>query len=189
VSVSRSPGAALLAVAAMAATAGLSQVPYLRSGAGEALLRLSWRAVSERVDECRQATEEELSRLPLHMRQETVCEGRVAPFHLRVDVDGDVVIDEEVRASGAREDRPVYILREHELRPGTHNIRVRFERVGADAATGEQQAGATGGAPAGARFPAALDWSESLSVAPGEVALITWDAATRSLVRRASQPR
>jgi len=182
--------AAVLAAGVLAATAGLSQMPYRRHGAGEAVLRLSWRAVSERVDECRQATQDELSRLPLHMRQEFVCEGRVAPFHLRVDVDGEVLIDEEVRASGAREDRPVYILREHQVTPGQHAITVRFERVGADADTGRQPAGApAAAAAAGARFPAALEWSESLSVAAGEVALITYEEATRSLVRRTARPR
>jgi hypothetical protein len=168
------PAAAMLAIAAGLATAALSQVPYRASIRDRALLRLSWRAAGERVQECRQATADELSRQPVHMRTEVICEGRVAPFRLRVEVDGERVIDEQIRASGAREDRPVYVFRERALLPGRHEVVVRFERVDQ---RGEVEERREGDAP----FPRELGLSRSVTLRDGEIALITYDAERRAL--------
>ena len=88
-------GAVVLALGA------LSRIPYTPAGAGHGVLRLSWRVRGERVTECRRLTPEELEALPLHMRRPEVCEGRIAPYRLRVTIDGSVVEDTLIRAAGA----------------------------------------------------------------------------------------
>ncbi len=172
----------VLALALVAVTAGLSQVPWRGSGAGDAVLRLSWRTVSERIEACRAATPEEQARMAPHMRQDRVCEGRVAPFRLRVEVDGVALTDTEVRAAGAREDRPVYILREYALSPGVHAVAIRFARVVMPG--GELEVDPT--AATLPRFPAVVEWSDTVRLVAGEVVLVTWDGGARSLVLRRS---
>jgi hypothetical protein len=165
--------AAVLAAASAAGVAALSQLAYTPPAAEEATLRLSWRARGERVQECRRLSAEEIAALPAHMRREEECTGRFLPSHLRVEVGGRVLVDDTVRASGARGDRPLYVFREIPLPPGTHDLRVRFAREGRGSAEAT---------------PALLELSRPLSLAPGEVALVTYDAELRALVLRTPAP-
>ena len=165
--------AVLLAAASALGVAALSQLAYTPPAAEEATLRLSWRARGERVEECRRLSAEEQAKLPAHMRREEVCEGRLLPSHLWVEVDRRVLVDDSVRASGARGDRPLYVFREIPLPPGEHELRVRFSRE----SRGEE-----------GPVPAILELSETLSLAPGEVALVTYDADLRALVARTPSP-
>jgi hypothetical protein len=165
--------ALLVAAVSAVGVAALSQLAYTPPAADEAMLRLSWRARGERVEECRRLSAEEQAKLPAHMRREEVCEGRLLPSHLWVEVDGRVLVDDSVRASGARGDRPLYVFREIPLPPGEHTLRVRFSRAG----RGEEGA-----------VPAALELAESLTLAAGEVALVTYDADLRTLVARTPFP-
>jgi hypothetical protein len=158
-----------LALAAGAGIAALSQLPYAPPAAEEAVLRLSWRAVGERVEECRRLSEEERAALPVHMRREEVCEGRLLPSHLWVEVGGRVVVDDTVRPAGARGDRPIFVFREVRLPPGEHAVRVRFSREdrGGDAPT-----------------PPLLELADTFALGAAEVALVTFDADRRVLVAR-----
>jgi hypothetical protein len=60
------------------------------------------------------------------MRRKEICEGRLAPFRLVVEVDGEELIDTSIRASGARQDRPTYVYHEFRLPPGRRDVRVDF---------------------------------------------------------------
>lgn len=177
----RAAAAALLAGAVTLGVAALSRVPYAPPGGDDAVLRLSWRTRGERVRECRRLTAQELAALPVHMRREEVCEGRVLPYVLRVEVDGRAVVHDTVRAAGAREDRPLYVYRELRVPPGPLRLSVRFTRedapAGAPRAAGELRRAAS---------PARLELSEALHLRPGEVALVTYDADRRALVARTS---
>jgi hypothetical protein len=113
----------------LALTAGLvagSQLPWLAYPGDAARIRLSWRTVSEPVSECRQATPEELEALPLHMRMQTICERRHAPFRLVVRVDGVLVRDALLEPAGASGDRPLYVFEELPVPPGAHRLLVEF---------------------------------------------------------------
>ena len=112
------------------AMAWLSEVPYAAGGGESAELRLSWRLRNEPGRACRRRTPEELARLPVHMREEEVCERRVAPYRLRVTLDGNVVVERLVEAAGARADRPLFVSDQLEVEPGTHRVRVDFVRDG-----------------------------------------------------------
>lgn len=174
-------GTAVLLAAGIAGGIGaLSQVPYEAEPADHAVIRLAWRVRGTRVEECRRLTDEELQRLPQHMRREEECEGRMLPYRLQVVLDGLPVVDDVVRASGAREDRPIYVYRELPVSPGDHEIRVHFElqrrevstpRVAEDVSVPESAS-------------ALLLLTADLSLGPKEVALVTYDAERRQLVAR-----
>ena len=161
---------ALAAVVALGLTAALvvgSGLPYVDDHSDRALMRLSWRAVGERIQECRTPTEEELAALPPHMRRREICEGRMTPFHLAVRIDGAAVFEDRIHPAGTRQDRPVYVFREFPVAPGEHRIEVRFAAVLPE------------GAEAGARAPLVLD--ETLRLAPRQIALVTHDDAAGRL--------
>jgi len=119
--------AALVAVGLTAGLVYCTALPYQQESSEEALIRLSWRTVGERVEECRTPSEEELAALPPHMRQGEICEGAMVPFRLRVAVDGASVFDGPVHTAGARGDRPAYVFHEFRVPPGPHHLQVRFE--------------------------------------------------------------
>lgn len=124
----------LLFVSAVA-TAGLgwlSRAPYTSRDADRALLRLSWRLRGEKSEVCRPRTQEELDALPVHMRTSEVCESTLLAYRLIVRVDGVTRDSTIVLPGGARGDRPVFVLRELPLEPGTHHVSIRFDRERAD---------------------------------------------------------
>lgn len=166
----RTACALLLAMAAMLAIASLSRVRPPEPAAAEAVLRLSWRTRGERVEECRRPSEQELASLPVHMRREEVCEGRVLPYHLRVELDGRTVVDDTVRPAGARGDRPLYVYHEVPVQPGSHHLAVRFVRAGDHHARGHA--------------PRRLELEKAVGVGAGEVALVTYDVDRQELVLR-----
>lgn len=204
--------AGVVAGVALATLTALSRTPYREPGADDAVLRLSWRVRGIRVRECRTLTPEELDALPPHMRRPEVCEGRIAPYRLRVRVDGRVLTDTLVHAAGAREDRPLYVFREFRVVPGVHRVDLLFVR---EAGQGEGEGEGEGGGEEGERgdeaagrdedrgrehrerrdrdderrgrnggSPARLELEADVSLEPGDVALITYDPQRRALVLR-----
>ena len=127
-------------------------------GSEHALLRLAWSARPERIESCRQQSNEELARLPAHMRQPVVCEGAPAEYRLSVSYGGRVVAERLVRAGGLRQDRSLYVFHEVPLDTGDAAIEVRFDRLGPDAPPGasvesrnEMAQQGNGGPPAATR--------------------------------------
>jgi hypothetical protein len=169
---------AVLAVLVTAGIAALSRVPYEPTHPDEALIRLSWRTPGAFVEECRTPSPEELERLPVHMRRERICEGRLVPYRLHVALDGRVVIDEVVRAAGAREDRPLYVFRELPVPAGEHRLEVVWEEAEAGAAALRGLAGRPGEAPP------RLTLDARVRLAPRDISLVTYDMDERVLVAR-----
>lgn len=185
-----------------------SAVPVPFRTRDEARLRLSWSARPERLETCRAATAEELSRELEHMRQRIECEGRSATYALRVRVDEGEVEESIVRGGGFRHDRPLHLLRDLALNPGIHRVRLEFERR--EAATPRDSLlpgvpaadSADTGVFAGraereriervrrtrAAIPPRLSLDTSLGFAPGEVVLVTFDAERRRLEVRTAPP-
>lgn len=183
-------GAAVLALGA------LSRIPYTPAGAGHGVLRLSWRVRGERVTECRRLTPEELEALPLHMRRPEVCEGRIAPYRLRVVIDGAVVEDTLIRAAGAREDRPIYVLRDFTLAQGVYAVDIAFTREVAaefEGAASRHGAGAGEERPRGGErdgsAPARVTLETVVEIRPGRVSLVTFDPDRDALVLRSAEDR
>jgi len=192
--------------AALLVTIGITWASAVRmpSSPAVAVLRLAWTARPERIEDCRPQREEELEKLPTHMRQAVVCTGTTATYRLEVRRDGVVIANQIVRGGGLRHDRPLYLFRDISLPPGDAAIAVRLVRV---EAVGERASGAA--APAGSlrdrhaaamddgrrrredeerirgqeeAIPAVLSLDRRFHFMPREVILVTYDAERRELV-------
>lgn len=166
---------AVVAVAVAAATAGLSRAPVPMSSADEALLRLSWRMTGIAAEACRTLPPEELEKLPVHMRAPEVCTGHVASYRLTVRVDGTEVLDDVVRPAGARGDRPVTVLRDLPLEPGTYRVEVGFDAILPEGVDSPQDG------------TSSLSWRGEVDIAPRGVALITLAPGGRELEARSAK--
>lgn len=161
--------AALVAAAAMLALVALSSVSVRAGDPRGASIRLSWRAVGERAEECREVSPEELAALPAHMRAPRICERRLLPFRLLVSLDGKQVLRERLQPAGASGDRPVYVDRELRVDPGRHRIELRFDV--------EWPPGVEARAPE-------PSFDRELDLGAGELQLVTLDSDTRRFVVR-----
>lgn len=188
-----------LGLAAMAAIVLGANAPITVHGSDHALLRLAWSARPERIEKCRQQSDEELARLPAHMRQPVVCEGVSAQYRLTVSREGRVVAEQIVRGGGLRQDRRIYVFHELPLDPGRGSIEVRFDRIDADSERvtppekrrqepgktedehDEQRRGANR-QDGGETLPPHLVFAERLHVQPREVILVTYLPDRRALV-------
>lgn len=169
-----------------------SAAPVTRRGGESARLRLSWSARPERIEVCRTLSAAELAEREEHMRQRVECDGRFATYALRVYSDDRLLHESVVRGAGLRHDRPLYLLRELEIAPGEHHIRISFvrrERTDDDAAAFAQvtSSGADTGLFAGraqreaveharrakAAIPPKLDLDQELTFEPGRVVVVT----------------
>jgi hypothetical protein len=174
----RAAGASL-GLAAMAAVVWGANAPMAVHDAEQAIVRLAWSVRPERIESCRQQNEQELARLPAHMRQPVVCEGASAQYRLTVRHDGRVVTDEIVHGGGLRQDRRIYVFHELPLDPGDVSIDVRFDRLDSDPArvpppgTHREDLGTA---------PPHLVFAERLHVRPREVILVTYAPEQRALV-------
>jgi len=155
----RALGAALAGTLLTAGLVAGTRVPWVAEPANRAVVRLAWRAVGERVEECREPSAAEQAELPPHMRQPRICKGRLLPFRLAVQIDGVELSDELLRASGAHEDRPTYVFRDFRVTPGAHRVAIRFEV--------ERPPGS------GPATQPALRLEETVELAPRQILLVT----------------
>ena len=110
--------------------------------------------------------------MPIHMQRDSICERRVPPYRLRVEVDGAQLEDARVEAAGARQDRPVFVFREFALEPGRHQVRVEF-------AQDEDDIGAAIPRP---DVPPPLILSAPVAFEAGQIRLVSYDATSNRLV-------
>lgn len=178
--------AALVVVGSSATLAILSSAAYTVEPGDRAIVRLAWRARGERVRECHRRSAEELARLPQHMRQEEICERRILPYRLRVDVDGARVVDELVRAGGAREDRPLFVFHDLTVTPGAHHVQITFTREGTaeheDEAEEEEAVDATEAGRRARETPERLGLDTPVGLVPRQIVLVTYDDQGRRLL-------
>jgi len=186
----------VVAAVATVGTGAASRAPWTATPAGEALLRLSWRAQSETTEECRPLTDQEKAELPVHMQVPEICESRAVPYLLRVTIDGSVLLADTVHGAGAREDRPVYVFREIELVPGLHSLDVEFSPIGHGTARDDDNAQETDheedeeieddeddAAGEDEERMISLRYSETIRIGDREVVLVAHDRARGALVR------
>jgi hypothetical protein len=165
-------GAGVLAILRMASFA-----PYTAERDVGAIVRLAWRARGERVQDCRRRTADELAKLPAHMRQEEVCEGRILPYRLVVELDGTAAMNQLIHGAGAREDRPLYVFQDLVVSPGSHRVGVTFTREGAPSSDRTTAAGAL-------TTPARLTLDTVLTLGSRRIVLVTYDEEREQLVVR-----
>ena len=168
--------AVIVACAVLAAIVRASSVHVAAHPSADSQLRLTWSARPERIEDCRQRSEEELARLPQHMRQPLACEGTTAEYRLQVTVGGKVVVDHVVRGGGMRHDRRLYVLEEVPVPAGENDVQVRFDRMGA------ARPSPPVAAPHLESVPPHLDLEQRIAFHPREVVLVTYSSDARNLV-------
>lgn len=185
----------LLAVAAAGATGWLSSAP-LRSGTGDqAMIRLAFGVRAEQLEHCRQVSAEELAKLPPHMRQSVICEGRSASYRLRAWVDEAPMVDVELTGGGLQHDRPIHALRDILVAPGTRHLQVEWRRIEqADSAAESAPADSESGRERRDRetrarrrleaAPAEMTLDETVMIGSRHVVLVTYQPAGRQLTTR-----
>jgi hypothetical protein len=188
---------AVVAVAAMVVLVFAANAPITVHGSEQAILRLAWSMRPERVEHCRQQSDEELARLPAHMRQPVICEGASAQYRLTVLHDGVVAAERIVHGGGLRQDRRIYVFHELPLDPGEDTIEVRFDRIDPNApgpvpqepGHDERQVEKQDRQAAGETVPPHLILTQRLQLRPREVILVTYSPERRALaaIRRESQ--
>jgi hypothetical protein len=177
----------MVALAGTVVVAWASTVPLRTRENGMGILRLTWSARPERIETCRPQTEEELARVPAHMRQKVVCTGESARYRLQVSRDGAVLLDEIVQGGGWRRDRPLHVFHEIAQAPGAAAIRIVFERIDHPTPPSDGTSSAAPPRPeAGGRFvsdlPASITLEREFQFRSGAVSLVTYDAARHTLV-------
>jgi hypothetical protein len=191
----------VVSLAVMAAMVGLSRAPYATGRGADALLRLSWSGRPQRIERCRELSDAELARRPAHMRRRLECEGRPARYVVRVAVDGQTASLDTVTGGGLRGDRAIHMLREFRVEPGTRAVAIEMRRLEPieDEEAGDDDAEEGESPESGPRdraarereermrerqeaLPPRLELARSVTLAPGAVALVTYDASGRRLV-------
>jgi hypothetical protein len=166
------------AAAALVGIVWASHAPMTAHASADAMLRLAWSALPERIETCRERSDEELEHLPQHMRQRVECEGAAAHYRLTVRVGERLIATEIVHAGGLRQDRRIYVFREFAVPVGDQSVTVQFERVEAPdthhaRATEHHQ-------PTGA-VPPRLAFVQRVRFQPRAVMLVTYDPERREL--------
>ena len=194
----RTIAGAALALAGAFGIAWASNFEVRANPSATSVVRLAWGVRPERVEVCRTQTDEDLAKLPQHMRQRVVCEGTTARYRLEVRRNGAVIANVVVMGGGLRHDRQLYVFREIRVPSGLSAIDVRFNRI--DSVKAEDDGDADGHDASevssdretreieerrrrrGEAVPATLIFSETVTLAAREVMLVTYEAEERKLV-------
>jgi quinol-cytochrome oxidoreductase complex cytochrome b subunit len=94
----------------------------------QGMLKLSWKMQGERAEKCREFTDEEVKRIPIHMRKKNKCEVVYLPYVLKIHIDGKEIV-KPYKPGGYRQDRPMLVYEEMNIEPGEHFIEVEFFSV------------------------------------------------------------
>src|SRR5688572_30286623 len=109
--------------------AALSRAPWTPPGAHDAVLRFSWRMGVSGERTCRARTQQELDRLPVHMRTPAICTVTAASYLLVTQLDDAVADTTPLLRGGVKGDRPLFVLQERTLQPGERSVSVAILRV------------------------------------------------------------
>lgn len=187
-------GAWALALGMTVGLAALSRGSWRAHPGDTAVVRLTLSARPELIETCRRLSEAELAGRPEHMRQAVECEGSAASYRLQVRRDEALLADQVLRGGGLRSDRPIYVLSDYPVPPGSYRLRVALHRVesvtpdttGVMADSGLSLDREVREAEERQRrrleaIPAELSLDETVTLGAREVVLVVWDADSRRL--------
>jgi hypothetical protein len=92
----------------------------------EALVRVSFSHAAQRLQECRQRSDEELAKLPPNMRLREDCPRERAPTRFQLEVDGQVMVDRVITPSGLSKDGPATLYSRMRVPAGRHSLVARL---------------------------------------------------------------
>lgn len=170
----------LLTAGALLLLARASGWPVRWAAPQEAWLRIAIGAKPERLERCRELSPEELAARPAHMRQPVECQGHTATYRLAIGVDGELRLERRLRGGGLRHDRLVSVLEEFAIPAGTHQLRVELARIESPDSLAPSRVEAERHARQ-APLPERLLLAETVTVAAGQVGIVTYDMEQRQL--------
>lgn len=121
--------AVIFTSAVLLAVAWGSVSPLRVASGAYATLRISLGARPERIEICREQSNEELAKLAPQMRQSVICEGTTARYRLQVRRNGELLHSQEVRGGGLRHDRQLYVSRDLRVPVGSAAFAVHLVRI------------------------------------------------------------
>ena len=101
--------------------------PYQHLAPDRALIKVSFHRQGKPVSECRQATPEELAKLPPNMRAPRICPRERSPITLELDLDGKPTLNNVAPPSGLRRDGASAYYRRLDVPAGAHRLAVRVK--------------------------------------------------------------
>lgn len=99
---------------------------YTHLAADQALLKLSFSHGAQRVGDCRERSDAELSKLPPNMRIRQDCPRERAPVIVELELDGVRLHRQVLQPSGLSRDGPASIYRRFVMPAGTHRLSARL---------------------------------------------------------------
>ena len=107
---------------------------YVHLPPDEAVIKLSFSHPGKPVGECRERSDEELSRLAPNMRVRRVCPRERSPLRVSLELDGRALYQAILPPSGLNRDGVAIAYKRLAVKAGPHRIRVRLkDRVGGGA--------------------------------------------------------
>jgi hypothetical protein len=100
--------------------------PYRIMNTDQALIRVSFSHAAQRMQECRQRSDEELAKRSPNMRLREDCPRERAPTHFQLEVDGTVVVDRVIAPSGLKKDGAATLYARLPVSAGKHTIVARL---------------------------------------------------------------
>lgn len=129
----------------------------------EAVIKISVSRVGKPVGECRKLSAEEIERLPPNMRRTEECPRERSPLDMRVQLNGQEVLQRVAQPSGLSKDGAASIYERLVVPAGVHDMQVSLsDDVRPGAVSYERQA--------------------SVTLVPGQVLVIDFDASQGGIV-------
>ena len=91
-----------------------------------ALLRLSFSHPAKLKADCRKRTADELAKLPANMRADFDCPRERSPVTVRIELDGQTLIDESFPRAGLHKDGAASAYRHVPIAAGPHKLLAQF---------------------------------------------------------------
>ncbi|MBI3605415.1 MAG: hypothetical protein HY202_05250 [Nitrospirae bacterium] len=90
---------------------------------GDSLLVVSLKVTASPLH-CRELSQEELERLPEHMRTPLECSRKRWPVNVRLELDGENRLEKKYPPGGLWSDGPAFVYEKFKVKPGIHEIRL-----------------------------------------------------------------
>jgi hypothetical protein len=127
----RAPLAVFSTVICLVILALTNYIPF-GSEPDYSILRLDWHFPGGRIKICKQPTQEEIDKTPMHMRKQEYCDEKFLDYRFHVAINGETKIQEYLQPKGIKDDRPPYVHKEVKLSPGEHKLVVSFDPLNLD---------------------------------------------------------
>ena len=104
-----------------------SQTPiYQQVPDGMAQIKLSFAHGGARKIDCRRLTSQEIAKLPANERRPNTCNRERIPVHIQLSLDGELLYDDLLEATGLSNDGPSRTYRKFIVPAGEHTITARL---------------------------------------------------------------